>query len=129
MQYAFPQGHQGYTYPHFRGPEEPRYFYHHRPHPPPTTNHYTPHNHGYPAAYYPSGSSNYISNNPFTGHVYNAGGNRYDGHGIQRNGNVKIGNNGSSKKRKNRKTTIVGGCHNNQGGHQVSGDVILGDFY
>lgn len=131
MQYTIPQAHQRHA--HIRNPNQHCEYYY-----PPTTttNYYAPINQGYPSAYYPSGSSsNYSYYNPFPGHIYNSGGNRYDGHGIQRNGDVKIGNTHDGKlsngngKRKNRKTTIIGGCHGNQGGHQVSGDIILGDIH
>lgn len=142
MQYAaFAQGSRGYS--SHRGSNQPHEYYYLPPPPPPPTNYYAPYNHsyGYPLPYYPSGSSNYnppsgSSNyNPFPGHCVSAGGNWHVGSGIQRNGDVKVGygshvklNNGD-KKRKKRKSTIIGGCHNNQGGSQVSGDVILGDIH
>lgn len=125
MQYGFGQTHQ--RYPHYRSTRQPREFYYP---PPPTTNYYPTHNLGYPSAYYPPGAnSNFYYYNPFPmgQHTYNSGGNWYDGNGIQRNGDVKL-NNGNAK-RKNRKTTVIGGCHGNQGGHQVTGDVILGDIH
>lgn len=132
MQYAaFSQGNHGYS--SHRGARQPNEYYY-LPTPPPPTNYYTPINHGYPLAYYPSGSSNYFSN-PIPGHSVSAGGNWHVGNGIQRNGDVKVGYgshvklNNSDKKRKKRKSTIIGGCHNNQGGSQVSGDVILGDIH
>ncbi|KNA20893.1 hypothetical protein SOVF_047520 [Spinacia oleracea] len=111
MQYGYPQGFQGYS--HFYPP------------PPPPT--YYPH--AYPVGHYPSGSQNH-----YPGNSYNSGGNRYDGHGIQRNGDVIVGSgsgvkhSNQSAKQKRRKATIIGGCHGNQGGYQVSGDVILGNI-
>ncbi|KAL2925123.1 Vacuolar protein-sorting protein bro1 [Bienertia sinuspersici] len=141
MQYAFPQGRHGYQ--QFRGsrqgarqPHEYYYFPPPPPPPPPSTNYYTPNNHGYNYSlpYFPAGPPNYF-NSGFPGHSVNAGGNWHVGHGIQRNGDVKIGYGSNAKlnngeiKRKKRKSTIIGGCHGNQGGHQTSGDVILGDIH
>lgn len=127
MQWSYyPRIHQGRS--RYRYPDEQDDV----KHPAPTPNYYYPPlNQGYPAGYYPS-SSGLSSNchyNHFPGISYNAGGNYYDGHGIQKNGDVRIGNvKLSNGKRKHRKNTIIGGCHGNQGGYQVSGDVILSDI-
>ncbi|XP_021852923.2 uncharacterized protein [Spinacia oleracea] len=144
MQYSgiYSQGRRGYPYHSYfyRPTEPPRNFYYPPPPPPPPppspppstapTNYYqSPNLGGYPPSYYPSGFPNNY-NNPFIRYSYNSGGNRYDGHGIQRNGDVKIGNANANAngKRKERKNTVIGGSHGNIGGHQVSGDVILGDL-
>uniref|UniRef100_A0A803LPF9 Uncharacterized protein n=1 Tax=Chenopodium quinoa TaxID=63459 RepID=A0A803LPF9_CHEQI len=117
MEYSFSQGCQGYPY---------------YPPPSPPTDYYPPLSHDIPIDYYPSESPNYYYNDPYTGNSFNTGGNCYTGHGIQRNGDVILeagSNHGSQTARhKRRNPKFVGGCHGNQGGHQVSGNVILGNM-
>ncbi|KMT00314.1 hypothetical protein BVRB_9g216280 [Beta vulgaris subsp. vulgaris] len=123
MQYTFPQRQQGY--PYFRGE------FSHPPNPP--TGYYN--NHGYALVDFPSKTNSNFYYKPFPGYFINVGNNHHDGYGIQKNGDIKLGNrndvnkfNNANVKHKSRKTTIIGGCHGNQGGHQVSGDVILSDI-
>lgn len=126
MQPSFSQG----CFPDFHYPHPPSCNYYYPPPnnyyypPPPPSNYYDPMHHGYnqspPSYYY----------NPFPGSWFNVGGNLHDGPGIQRNGSLILGNGSEVRrqtvKQERRKPTIIGGCHGNQRGHQVSGDINLG---
>ena len=99
----------------------------------PHSSYYAPLYPSYPQCYYPFGPPNYYYN-PFPRqYCFNSGGNWYDGSGIQRNRDVIIeGGCGSDVQVSNhsaihesREATIIGGCHGNRGGLQVSGDVNL----
>ncbi|CAO2814953.1 unnamed protein product [Amaranthus hypochondriacus] len=59
------------------------------------------------------------------GSSFNSGGN-WNGSGIQKNGDVKVGN----KKEKSGGVDIgsIGGNHENQGGQQIAGDIHLGNI-
>ncbi|KAL2925127.1 Translation initiation factor IF-2, partial [Bienertia sinuspersici] len=71
---------------------------------------------GYPQACVPA---------PGFGSYYNTGHNS-NGSGIQKNGDVKVGN--SKEKSGGVDIGTIGGNHSNQGGQQVSGDVCTGNI-
>ena len=59
------------------------------------------------------------------GSSFNSGGN-WNGSGIQKNGDVKVGN--SKEKSGGVDIGSIGGNHDNQGGQQIAGDIKLGNI-
>ncbi|KNA10444.1 hypothetical protein SOVF_144360 [Spinacia oleracea] len=77
---------------------------------------------GYPPYCFPSPGPGPV---PVYGSTYNSG-NNVNGSGIQKNGDVKVGN--SKAKSGGVDIGTIGGNHTNQGGQQSSGNVTLGNI-